>query len=82
MERYAEARHHPIDHYGADEAGIINRWLFRNSGHPSILPLDMDRITDRGYLVSQSLKVLTLTEEALESVLVETPAEPENDDPS
>jgi hypothetical protein len=69
MERYVEARHHPLDHYGADEAGIINRWLFRNTGHPSILPLDTDRITDRGYLVSQSLKVLALTEEALESVL-------------
>jgi DNA polymerase III epsilon subunit family exonuclease len=83
MERYAEARHYPLDHYGADEAGIINRWLFRNTGHPSILPLDMDRFTDRGYLVSLSLKVLALTEEALESVVsVEPPAAEPEDDPA
>ena len=69
MERYAEARHLPLDHYGADEASIVNRWLFRNVGHPSVLPLDMERITDRGYLVSLALKVLVLTDEALESVL-------------
>ena len=75
MERYQDARHHPLDHYGADEAGIVNRWLFRNVGHPSVLLLDMDRITDRGYLVSLALKVLALTDEALESVLTPPDAE-------
>jgi hypothetical protein len=58
-----------VDQYRADEANIVNRWLFRNSGHPSIVPLDTERLTDRGYLVSVSLKVLSLTDEALESVI-------------
>jgi len=82
LQRFAQVAHEPIDQYQADEANIVNRWLFRNAGHPSILPLDVERLTDRGYAVSMALKVLSLTEEALESVLVETPAEPENDDPS
>ncbi len=82
MERYAASSHAPIDHHGADEANIVNRWLFRNVGHPSIVPLDLERVTDRGYLVSLSLKVLTLTNEALESVISdEPPAEPGDDGP-
>jgi DNA polymerase III epsilon subunit family exonuclease len=76
MQRYEAAPHRPVDQYVADEANIVNRWLFRNAGHPSILPLDIDRLTDRGYLVTMSLKVLSLTDEALESVMQDTlPAE-------
>jgi DNA polymerase III epsilon subunit family exonuclease len=77
MERYAASTHAPIDHHGADEANIVNRWLFRNVGHPSIVPLDLERSTDRGYLVSVSLKVLALTNEALESVISDEPVEEE-----
>jgi DNA polymerase III subunit epsilon len=71
MQRYSAAPHRPVDQYRADEANIVNRWLFRNSGHPSIVPLDTERLTDRGYLVSVSLKVLSLTDEALESVIAD-----------
>jgi excinuclease UvrABC nuclease subunit len=71
MLRYSAAPHRPVDQYRADEANIVNRWLFRNSGHPSIVPLDTERLTDRGYLVSVSLKVLSLTDEALESVIAD-----------
>jgi hypothetical protein len=83
MERFTDSTYAPIDHHAADEANIVNRWLFRNVGHPSIVPLDMERITDRGYLVSISLKVLTLTNEALESVMQDEPvAEEEPDEPA
>ncbi len=78
MRRYASSTYEPVDQYRADEANIVNRWLFRNAGHPSILPLDLDQSTDRGYFVSMALKVLALTDEALESVLQEAgPAEAE-----
>jgi hypothetical protein len=77
MQRYDQSPYQPVDQYRADEANIVNRWLFRNAGHPSILPLDLERATDRGYLVSLALKVLTLTDEALESVMQDTAA---NDD--
>ena len=69
LQRYSDATLQPIDQYRADEASIVNRWLFRNAGHPSIIPLDEDRLVDRGYLVSLALKVLSLTDEALESVI-------------
>jgi len=89
MQRYAGTPYQPVDQYGADQANIVNRWLFRNAGHPSIVPFDLERITDRGYLVSLSLKVLALTEEALESVLPEEPSpapevevEPDEPDPT
>jgi predicted GIY-YIG superfamily endonuclease len=73
MERYVATPHRPVDQYGADQANIVNRWLFGNAGHPSIIPVDLDRATDRGYLVSLSLKVLALTDEALESVIEADP---------
>ncbi|HYI25149.1 MAG TPA: exonuclease domain-containing protein [Thermomicrobiales bacterium] len=85
MERAAPVPLQPLDQYRADEANIVNRWLFRNVGHPAILPLDLDRLTDRGYLVSLAVKVLSLTDDALEAVVqndadpVET-ADPEPDD--
>jgi DNA polymerase III epsilon subunit family exonuclease len=75
MQRYESTPHQPIDQYRADEANLVNRWLFRHAGHPSIMPLDMERTADRGYLVSLSLKVLSLTDEALESVMQDSPAE-------
>jgi hypothetical protein len=77
MQRAASTALQPLDQYRADEANIVNRWLFRNWGHPAILPLDLDRLTDRGYLVSLSVKALTLTDEALEMVIQE-PAGPDD----
>jgi len=84
MQRHDQAPHRPVDQYRADEANIINRWLFRNAGHPSIVPLDLERATDRGYLVTIALKVLSLTDEALERVLVDpsTGDEPAGEDDS
>ncbi len=87
MARYAQATYEPVDQDRADEANIVNRWLFRNAGHPSIVPLDLDRSTDRGHLVGVSLKVLALTDEALESVMVEpdpvdAEAEPNGESPN
>jgi excinuclease UvrABC nuclease subunit len=29
----------PVDHDSVDEANILNRWLYRNAGHPAVLPL-------------------------------------------
>jgi hypothetical protein len=75
MERAMSTSMQPLDQYRADAANIVNRWLFRNWGHPAILPLDLDRLTDRGYLVSLAVKVLSLTDEALETV-VQDAAEP------
>ncbi len=72
MRRYTKSSPAPVDQYQADEVHIVNRWLLKNAGHPSILPLDVDQIGDRGYLVGQAVKVLSLTDEALESV---TPTE-------
>jgi hypothetical protein len=73
MTRFSAVPHLPVDQYMADEANIVNRWLFRNAGCPSILPLDLERITDRGYLVSLALKVLSLSDEALAFVVEEAP---------
>jgi excinuclease UvrABC nuclease subunit len=73
MDRYQKTPYRPVDQYHADEVNIVNRWMFRNAGHPSILPLDLDQASDRGYLVSLSLKVLTLTDEALASVMQDAP---------
>jgi DNA polymerase III epsilon subunit family exonuclease len=80
MRRYVSSAHQPVDQYRADEVNIVNRWLFRNAGHPSIVPLDLDRITDRGYLVTLAVKVLSLTDEALESDISDTLVE-EDDEP-
>ncbi len=39
-ERYVRIGLPPIDHTTVDEANILNRWLFRNWGHPAILPIE------------------------------------------
>jgi CTP:molybdopterin cytidylyltransferase MocA len=70
-----------VDQFRADEVNIVNRWLFGNAGHPSILPLDLNRAMDRGYLVSVSLKVLALTDAALASVMQDAPAVEDIDPP-
>ncbi len=81
MQRASSTAMQPLDQYRADEANIVNRWLFRNWGHPAILPLDLDRLTDRGYLVSLAVKVLSLTDEALETVIQETAETDPGDEP-
>lgn len=60
FERFASARVQPIDHYQVDESNILNRWLFKHQGHPAIVPIDLDRVADRGYLSSLVVRVLSL----------------------
>ncbi len=65
FERHAKARLHPIDHYQVNETNILNRWLFKHHGHPAIIPIDLDRVTDRGYLVSLVMRALSLSDQHL-----------------
>lgn len=55
-----------LDHHAIDEASILNRWLFRNAGHPSMIPIPM---TDDGVPVADALmlaqRALMLTDETL-----------------
>ncbi len=60
FERYARAKVHPIDHYQVDETNILNRWLFKHQGHPAVLPVDLERVADRGYLSSMVMRALSL----------------------
>lgn len=62
LERYANTRILPIDHHQVDETNILNRWLFKHHGHPAIIPIDVDRAADRGYLSSVVLRALFLSE--------------------
>jgi DNA polymerase III epsilon subunit family exonuclease len=72
----------PVDHDSVDEANILNRWLYRNAGHPAILPLPhLPEIPDWPAL---AMVALALTDEELtrdvlafeESANLETDAEP------
>lgn len=63
FERFAGARMQPLDHYQVDETNILNRWLFKHHGHPSIVPIDLDRVGDRGYIASLAFRALALSEQ-------------------
>jgi DNA polymerase III epsilon subunit family exonuclease len=65
FERYTNARVHPVDHYQVDETNILNRWLFKHHGHPAIIPIDLERVADRGYLVSLVTQALSLNDSQL-----------------
>jgi excinuclease UvrABC nuclease subunit len=51
-----------IDHASVDQTNILNRWLFRNWGHPAILPLDLATDPDWPTLAARAL---ALTDEQL-----------------
>ena len=53
-ERYLQAGLPALDHASIDETNILNRWLFRNWGHPAILPFDWDH-PDWSVLASRAL---------------------------
>lgn len=57
------------DHHALDEANILNRWLFRNAGHPSLIFLPM---TDDGLpapnVFALARRVLSLTDEVLSTL--------------
>ncbi|CAA9542687.1 MAG: Excinuclease ABC subunit C [uncultured Thermomicrobiales bacterium] len=40
--RYRASGMRPVDHDSVDDANILNRWLYRNAGHPAIVPLETD----------------------------------------
>jgi hypothetical protein len=60
LERFASVRIEPIDHNVIDETNILNRWLYRQAGHPAILPLDLDRRDDADYLTGLATRMLGL----------------------
>jgi len=62
FERFTAARVQPVDHYQVDETNILNRWLFKHHGHPAIIPINLERATDQGYLSSLMLRVLSLSD--------------------
>ncbi len=37
--RFLSHGNRPLDHDTVDDANILNRWLYRNAGHPAILPV-------------------------------------------
>lgn len=37
--RFQHHGNRPVDYDTVDDANILNRWLYRNAGHPAILPL-------------------------------------------
>ena len=38
-DRLRAGGHRPLDHDSVDDANILNRWLWANTGHPAILPV-------------------------------------------
>jgi DNA polymerase III epsilon subunit family exonuclease len=53
----------PVDHDSVDEANILNRWLYRNAGHPAILPLP--RLPSSPDWPAFSATALALTDDEL-----------------
>lgn len=66
LERAREAGDVELDHHGIDEVSILNRWLFKNAGHPAMIPFGM---TDDGIPAGDPLllarRALSLTDEVL-----------------
>jgi len=58
--RYAEDRIEPVDHNLIDETNILNRWLYRQAGHPAILPLDLNLRHNLNHLTALADHVLGL----------------------
>ncbi|HWV25500.1 MAG TPA: exonuclease domain-containing protein [Thermomicrobiales bacterium] len=55
-----------LDPYAIDEASILNRWLFRNAGHPAMISLPMtddDVVAGNPLLLAR--KALSLTDDVL-----------------
>lgn len=66
LERSRGAAMPARDHQSIDEANILNRWLFRNEGHPALIPIPMSdddvAVADPDVLTR---RVLTLREDVL-----------------
>ncbi len=61
--RFQHHGHRPLDHDTVDDANILNRWLYRNAGHPAILPLRTP--LEAGCWHDLARRVLALTDEQL-----------------
>jgi DNA polymerase III epsilon subunit family exonuclease len=62
-ERYTATRLAPVDHHGVDETSILNRWLFRQAGHPALIPLpDPAAQEDAPYWAELAASVLGLSD--------------------
>lgn len=79
--RAREAGMAELDHHAIDEASILNRWLFRNAGHPAMIPLPM---TDDGVVAGDPLllarRALSLTDEVLATFDIRKSASDESRD--
>ena len=80
----ARGREAPVlgrDHHSVDEANILNRWLFRNAGHPALIHLPM---TDDGVPAANTLSLarqaLSLTHEDLATLEIRRTGMAEVDD--
>ena len=49
----------PIDHDSVDDANILNRWLYRNAGHPAIVPLPRRPAHPNGEQIVAAVAALT-----------------------
>lgn len=65
LERFAASRLEPVDHNIIDETNILNRWLYRQAGHPAILPLDPGRLDDGTYLNELATRALNLDDDLI-----------------
>jgi DNA polymerase III epsilon subunit family exonuclease len=71
--RFASRRHDHIDHASLDDALILNRWIRKQSGHPAILPIDIDHPVIDWHVLAE--RALTLTDGELAQSLQEPDAE-------
>jgi DNA polymerase III subunit epsilon len=62
----------PVDYDTIDESNILNRWLFRFSGHPAIIAFDFNVEPDWNLLIDRAL---SLSDEELEFNLRTTSSE-------
>lgn len=65
LERFTASRLEPVDHNLIDETNILNRWLYRQTGHPAILPLDLAMVREAGYLKMLAERTLGLDDRVI-----------------
>lgn len=63
--RFEQGGHALLDHDAVDEANILNRWLYRNAGHPAIFPLGEAADLDPERWLDLARGALALDDEAL-----------------
>ncbi|MDP9367283.1 MAG: hypothetical protein M3Q03_03235, partial [Chloroflexota bacterium] len=77
-ERFQRHGNRPLDHDTVDDANILNRWLYRNAGHPAILPLPPPQDSLSWHDLAR--RALDLSEEELLSEIVVHVGEDVEDD--